>query len=1312
MIKKLITGLTIVALLLTSILSALPARAVSITDYAVIEGVRYSPGDEVISKRGRASQTYYLGGSTYQTVFAGSPEFTKSATDGSWIEYSFNDYGSYYKVQHPWSSVRFYDYYTVVYDETFSKVKVYDDRWTVEYLNKQGKWTDTSFWDVIRSYKVVSDGIKLYRTGTTVIGQRVEEYFFRNGSPCKITISQTCNEAQNIRFIWKPSGIVATSDKLLKEDPTTLESRTTGVNFYNGDTFVQAIRWYDALDITDNISVVTEASAQGRKATVTFGGFAINAGGIAHLDPETFYPDAHVETSSVDGVVMRTGTNLTWADIHDGAGTYAYDDGALDFAYLAAGTTSARWNQLYRLILLFNTAGLPDVCTITDAVLSLYGYSKADNLGVSPEINIYASNPNSNVALIAADYQTLGAVAFATAITYSSFSIVGYNDFTLNATGKAAISKTGVSKFGAREVTYDAANSAPNWTSSVASYFRVYLADQGDGYKPKLVVTYTASPAPPTNVVATDNLSTKVTITWTKSDGATKYQLFRDGGACGAELGDVDTTDDNTAGAPSITAGNAVASDGTYPDKIVLSLAGTGTNNGTTYAYTVKAGNAAGWSAASSADNGHRAPGALGYQWQKSDGDSDASYNPIGGATSATYDDNAAPAGTVTPGTASASDGAIQAHVELNLAGEGINDGAGRYYKCDLTAAGCANQTSGSNRGFRRPINLTYQWYRSDADADAGYVLLGGATTDPHSDATAPADGSGRWYYCEVNATGAAAQDSTHDRGYRGTIPTVTTIACSGFDKLWAIVNAHINLEGSSTVTQIGFEYGMTTAYGDNWTDTGSWTTGDDFWRKLTPLTPATVYHYRAMAYNAEGWGYGGDRVFSTQGSATLYENLNTGGTGDSGTIYSANWTAEQFTSDNTSHRVTSVRIPLKRIGTAPGVVTLSITHADSDNFSTGADLTFASLNGNAMTTGYVWYDFDVPDITLDGASKYAIVVTVLSGNATDYIMWQSVALGALDNAVGSHSSDSGITWVSDSPADYLFEIWGEAVMSVEDAQVFSGYLETGDWLITLTYKNFYTPYYPNENVMSYFYLQLIDDTTVKAQVNCPMWGYRPGSIYIGKALADTLDWGSTDYKVRLIGSFAGTPYTDFALTFLDWTGAELSFLDKWVLSQANAIAEYDGTTLTAFVADLGEVLNATGHTIFSLGIPSINEIRPNLFEMAVLQPGREETDWTNAMQGGTDWEVKVGTTVAGTLTNWGSIINVDGQTTGGILIFLLFIGTLAILALSGQLVFGLIIGYAVLLGGAWFGLIGWVLVGLVTFLALVIFVWKVVLPQ
>lgn len=175
----------------------------------------------------------------------------------------------------------------------------------------------------------------------------------------------------------------------------------------------------------------------------------------------------------------------------------------------------------------------------------------------------------------------------------------------------------------------------------------------------------------PTNVSATENDSSKVTITWTKSTGATGYRVYRDGADISGLLGDVATYDDTGAAAPVITAGAASAADGISQENCALSLSGNSIANGTQYTYTVKAVNAAGLSAASSSDTGYRLAASVTYQWQRSAGDSDADYSDISGATTASYNDT------------------------------GGQAGAGYYYKCALSATGSTTVYSTADRGYK-----------------------------------------------------------------------------------------------------------------------------------------------------------------------------------------------------------------------------------------------------------------------------------------------------------------------------------------------------------------------------------------------------------------------------------------------------------------------------------------------------------------------------------------------------------------------------------------------------------------------------------
>lgn len=154
------------------------------------------------------------------------------------------------------------------------------------------------------------------------------------------------------------------------------------------------------------------------------------------------------------------------------------------------------------------------------------------------------------------------------------------------------------------------------------------------------------------------------------------------------------------------------------------------------------------------------------YVWQGS------SWVDVGNVL--TWDDTNAPAPTITPGTASASDGTSLEYVTLSIAGESANVGSSISYKVKAWNAAGYGAESASNAGYRGVEGLTYQWQRSSGDADEDYSNIDDATTDPYNDTEAPEDGSGRYFKCVENATGASQQTTNADRGYR--IPPVAEV--------------------------------------------------------------------------------------------------------------------------------------------------------------------------------------------------------------------------------------------------------------------------------------------------------------------------------------------------------------------------------------------------------------------------------------------------------------------------------------------------------------------------------------------------------
>ena len=210
----------------------------------------------------------------------------------------------------------------------------------------------------------------------------------------------------------------------------------------------------------------------------------------------TFYPAAGA-SSPADGAADENDTNATWTTIQGAAGDLARNSDAQDYyERIVSGSVSNGWDLIVRGIFMFDTSTIDDADSISAATLSLFGSLKDDTLGITPTLNIYSSAPASTADVVAGDYDSLGTTAFATGITQADFSISAYNDFALNASGIANISKTGVSKFGSRDATYDAANQAPTWGSSAGSYMAGYTADQaGTTNDPKLVVTHAVAVA-------------------------------------------------------------------------------------------------------------------------------------------------------------------------------------------------------------------------------------------------------------------------------------------------------------------------------------------------------------------------------------------------------------------------------------------------------------------------------------------------------------------------------------------------------------------------------------------------------------------------------------------------------------------------------------------------------------------------------------------------------------------------------------------------------------------------------------------------
>jgi len=393
-------------------------------------------------------------------------------------------------------------------------------------------------------------------------------------------------------------------------------------------------------------------------------------------------------------------------------------------------------------------------------------------------------------------------------------------------------------------------------------------------------------PDAPTNVAATDGGPTKVTITWTKSTGATNYHVWRDAVDLGS-AGDVATFDDTGAARSIITHGTASASDGTSASYVTLSLAGESVANGTTYTYKVVASNSSGNSADSGTDTGYIGHGALTYVWYKSTTDSDASYLSISGGSTDPYNDTGAP-----------------------------SDGSGRYYRCYLACTGASNAGySTSDRGYRITsvgITLSDATVITNAIAtlNGNITSTGGedptvtvywGTTDGgttpanwanNSAPTAPAQPQGvaafskdvtgltsnTIYYFTAKATNSSGTVWATGKSFVTLgVPTVTTSFATSITGATATLNGNVTATGGENPTVVVY-------YGDNdgGTTAASWDSNAaptspaqpqgvaSFYLNVAALNSSTLYYYSAKATNTYGTVWGTTKTFTTYGNPAI----------------------------------------------------------------------------------------------------------------------------------------------------------------------------------------------------------------------------------------------------------------------------------------------------------------------------------------------------------------------------------------------------------------------------------------------------------
>jgi len=222
----------------------------------------------------------------------------------------------------------------------------------------------------------------------------------------------------------------------------------------------------------------------------------------------TFYPNPSSGTAPIDGTAFRQpgGSGEAWWAIRTGSGT-SVDDGSWYNAITSYnGDGGSSYSNLSRSFFGFDTTplGIGASKTIDSATLSIRGMNKYGSGASQSTVVIDRNVPSDESQLSASDFNIAnwdGVEQASNRVTYNSWNINGYNDFTLNATGTSNISTTTNTWFGTRGKG-DFEDNAPVSASSVA--LEGYFADKdGTSYDPVLIVEHTSNngtSTPPTDL--------------------------------------------------------------------------------------------------------------------------------------------------------------------------------------------------------------------------------------------------------------------------------------------------------------------------------------------------------------------------------------------------------------------------------------------------------------------------------------------------------------------------------------------------------------------------------------------------------------------------------------------------------------------------------------------------------------------------------------------------------------------------------------------------------------------------------------------
>ena len=408
-----------------------------------------------------------------------------------WVDYIYerNDAKKCYVVRTGLISGEVYDSGVAKFwDVNMTEERVKSEQWEL-WVWDGGEWKEATL-DSVIAFNIVQNetGVFINATRNTSKPNGVLSvtYAFRVGSPLKHWVIWKSNEYANqtvmIRQVWDLAGCIS---KCKVDGAETEESGT-----YNGTRFLFYNETADFLVFEDQMSMFeigklqpTSIDLKGKKVIFTFANWTLGIGERLVVDPDT----ATFYSTASDGYIY-SGLQTSYATAHDAETGYVDDTNFV--VKIGQDWMPGSQYDISRAFLFFDTSSLGASATITSATLSVYG--ELDNSFDDFNIVVQNGQPTyPHEPLQAGDYYYAHYSGNGGQFNTASFTCSGYNDIQLNSDGISWINKTGTTKLCLRSD-----RDINSITPSTKEYVEVYAYEQGEGYRPKLTITYISNQVP------------------------------------------------------------------------------------------------------------------------------------------------------------------------------------------------------------------------------------------------------------------------------------------------------------------------------------------------------------------------------------------------------------------------------------------------------------------------------------------------------------------------------------------------------------------------------------------------------------------------------------------------------------------------------------------------------------------------------------------------------------------------------------------------------------------------------------------------